>query len=214
MKTRVPCLLRNTQSVCGLWMMLFWLAGESSYAQQDPTFRAGVVAGFNFSQIDGDNLAGYNKIGFNAGGKAYAFLEPKLSLSFELLFSQKGSQSVLKRTPPEDHERTTISYAEIPVLLNYHDKKQATIGAGLSYSRFLFYRRIVGGADVTDIDVIPVGGNDLAFVADGMLLIGQHFGLNLRFSYSIVPIGHSANSAARNQGLFNNVVSLRGAFVF
>ena len=45
-----------------------------------------------------DNLAGFNKIGMNAGGMAHINFRPGWSVSFEVLYSQKGEvQPILTR---------------------------------------------------------------------------------------------------------------------
>ena len=62
-------------------------------------FIAGLVAGVNLSQIDGDDLVGYDQIGLNAGARVATVLSPRWQLSMELLFSQQGSRKT-RNDPP------------------------------------------------------------------------------------------------------------------
>src|SRR5690606_17623874 len=66
----------------------------SSFYEEEPrTFYGGLLLGSNFTQVDGDNFAGYHKVGLNAGGIVYTHLGEKVAASMEILFSQKGSRS-------------------------------------------------------------------------------------------------------------------------
>ena len=68
------------------------------------TFSAGLALGFNMSQIDGDKLAGYNKLGVATGARVDAKLDERWKLGMELLFSQMGS-SVGSREIPTIFDR-------------------------------------------------------------------------------------------------------------
>src|SRR5207249_3932615 len=66
----------------------------SDYYEEVPrTFIGGLIVGCNFTQVDGDNYAGYHRAGLNAGGIVYANLGDHLAASLEILYSQKGSRS-------------------------------------------------------------------------------------------------------------------------
>ena len=82
-------------------------------------FDARLLLGANFSQIDGDQFAGYNKLGLNAGvgiGRSY---NNEWDFGFELRYSMKGSKKVID---PEVFTPTlTINYhyIEVPLLAYY-----------------------------------------------------------------------------------------------
>ena len=64
------------------------------HGNKDDNFRvfdAGVIVGMNFTQVHGDNLAGFNKFGLNTGAIAHINLNKSWSVSFEVLYTQKGS---------------------------------------------------------------------------------------------------------------------------
>jgi Outer membrane protein beta-barrel domain len=176
-------------------------------------FKAAAILGFNASQIDGDDLAGFNKLGFNVGGKAYGFFNENFSASFELLFAQKGSKSNQRETVLVHDLSLTLNYAEIPVLFNYHDKNGAIFGLGFAYSRFLNYKRIENGVNTTDGDN-PVKNSDWSFVGDFTFVIKEHYGINGRYQYSIVPIAQWPGSNLRNFNVFNSSFSIRFLYIF
>ena len=95
----------------------------SSYYIEDPrTFYGGVLVGGNFSQVDGDNYAGYHKVGLNVGGIVYTHLAEHLAVSLEILFSQKGAKGNQEQMANANafminKYQTTLNYAEIPVQL-------------------------------------------------------------------------------------------------
>lgn len=182
-------------------------------AQLQPRFKAALVAGANASQIDGDNLAGYHRWGFNGGGRVYAMLNDNLSLSVELLYTQKGSSSTKHELQPDSAVRVTINYAEIPVMFNYHDQDRAIFGVGVSYARMLNYRYEEGGQNTTD-DSPPILNKDISFLAEVTFSIWKKFGISARYNYSIASIGYNPKSPLKNHAMYNGVLSFRACYFF
>jgi len=182
-------------------------------AQWQPRFKAALMAGANASQIDGDNLAGYHKWGFNGGGRVYMMLNDNLSVSLELLYAQKGSRSTKYEVDPDSTVRVTLNYAEIPIMFNYHDQDRAIFGVGVSYARTLNYRYEKGGLNTTDVSP-PILNRDINFVADVTFIVRKRFGVNLRYNYSLAPIGYNQYSKLKNHEMLNGVVCLRVMYFF
>src|SRR4051812_22334962 len=99
---------------CGL-LLLFLLACIRTEAQEDSIapnivgkcwpvsvdedidelnklFEGRLVAGFNFSGLQGSAVSGFSKVGINAGGMVYTHFKTMFGLSLELLYSQKGAR--------------------------------------------------------------------------------------------------------------------------
>lgn len=193
-------------------LTIFYCCFVSS-ALQSQTFKAALVGGINLSQIDGDDMAGYDKMGWNAGVKAYAFVQEQVSVSFEILYSEKGSRASLidrQFVPP-----TTIfmQYAEIPILVHYHDRNGMVFGAGVAYNQLFDFRREVNGVDTSTDDPVPQT-NDWAIMGDLTFMIKEHFGINGRMSYSLFSIAKDPSSNLQNQQWLNNVLSLRLLYRF
>jgi len=173
---------------------------QGMYIEQPRVFYGGLVAGANFSQVDGDYYAGYDKVGLNVGGIVYAQLKKHLALSLEILYSEKGSKS----TGPQPDPVTTkilvtkygikANYAEIPVMINYFDKRKSHFGVGVSYSRLVSSNETLQiDTFITPVNInlnnqYPFKQNAFDFLVGVDLHLVAGLFLNVRFQYSIVPI--------------------------
>ena len=63
---------------------------NTTWAQR---FHLGAMGGINISQIDGDDLQGYDKVGWTFGIRSVAVIDESLNFSTELLYSERGSVS-------------------------------------------------------------------------------------------------------------------------
>ena len=84
------------------------LAQSNYYVENEREFFGGVIAGTNLSQIEGDGIAGYNKVGANVGAIVYARLKGPWAASMEILYSQKGS--LANYTQQIFHQYSSISF--------------------------------------------------------------------------------------------------------
>lgn len=194
-------------------VLLFVVIASLSTVLPAQTFKAALIGGINLSQIDGDDMAGYDKMGWNAGVKAFAFVEERVSLSFEILYSEKGSRASLidrQFVPPTD---IFMQYAEIPIMVHYHDQNGMIFGAGVSYNQLFDFQRTVNGIDTSEDDPLPQT-NDWMLVGDITFVIKDHFGINGRMSYSLFSIATDPRSNLQNQQWLNNVISLRFMYIF
>ncbi len=174
-------------------------------------FEGGIVAGANFTQVDGDNYYGFNKIGLNAGPIVHVNLNPTWSISLELLYNQKGARSKPDPNVPNTY-KLVMDYAEVPVLINYNDKNRLLFHAGLAYGRLVNTKEEINGIDNDNEEAIY--SDELSYVLGGTFLIGEmkHFGVNFRYQGSITSVGVSANPQVA--GLVNRMISLRGIYYF
>jgi hypothetical protein len=172
------------------------------YIEQPRVFYGGLIAGANFAQVDGDYFAGYHKIGLNAGGIMYAQLAKHVALSLEILYVQKGSRSIYDQVSP--YNRSVIiknysiaaNYAEIPLMINYFDKRKSHFGIGVSYGRLVNSKEVVASKvdtsktiDNLDFNILyPFKKDAFDFVAGAELHLWKGLFMNVRFQYSLVPI--------------------------
>ena len=54
-------------------------------------FKASLILGTNISQIDGDSLYGFKKLGLTTGGRLSYTNNKTFDLALEMLYSQRGS---------------------------------------------------------------------------------------------------------------------------
>ncbi len=204
-----------------------------SFAQEKPEepslFQAALIVGFNATQVDGDNFAGFHKVGLNAGGTVFVRFHDRVSTSFELLYSQKGSKGKVNVNNQRlETFELSLDYLEIPLLLNYHDKKVATFSLGISFNRLIRGKRIesVQGIPVElPIDYTTNKGtscpdlcindkNDFNIIGGVTFTFKEHYGLNLRYAYSLTSMGFSTTSKFPGGKMYNNIVSCRGMYIF
>ncbi len=201
---------------------------QSYYVESENTFYGGPVLGLNFTQVDGDNYAGYGKVGFNVGGIVYTKFGSDFAASLEISYAQKGASGKPKPSGVPginliDYS-LKLNYAEIPVCLYYVDGHKNHFGAGLAYGRLISAEEKVETQPTYDFDVDnhPFKKTDLSFLLNANIHVWKGFFINARFSYSILPVrtdvpfglGRSGGGGAGNGQQFNNVVALRFVYVF
>ncbi len=195
-------------------------------ADNDNTFLGGLIAGTNFCQVDGDNFAGYHKVGWNVGAVVYTKLAENLTASMELLYSQKGSRAGVNQVPKLANDRNTIitdyriklNYLEVPILLNYYDKRKSNFGAGLSLGRLSSSREIYTDGDghtyENDAKLFPFRKLDLNMVLNGNAHVWKGLFLNLRFQYSLISIRSAYNYVTGREQQFSNLWITRFIYIF
>ena len=172
-----------------------------------------VSAGTNFSQIEGDDVHGFYKVGANAGPglKLPVNRKQNLYLTIELLYAQKGSK---KNCSPgyfdttnyapamfEDVDytipfnprvkcRIVLDYVQVPLLFHYEDLRTGfSFGAGLSWSRLVRAKEIYNGyTRTTSVRSGTYKTSDWSFLADVDIRLYKNLSLGIRWEYSMVPI--------------------------
>lgn len=147
-------------------------------AAQAQGFKGSVVAGLNLAQIDGDDLYGYNKLGFTGGFKLDYPVHQRVDMSLEMLFSEKGSTDGFGFGSPAT-SYTSLRYLDLPIMVsikdwfiedaNYH---KVSAHAGLNFG-YLFDAKSTNGA-------IPSGADFYRQVD-----VSYFFGVNYRFNRRI-----------------------------
>jgi len=169
------------------------------YLEKPRLFYGGLVAGANFAQVDGDYFAGYHRVGANVGGIVYAQLAKHIAVSLEILYSQKGSKSDQEKAPVDP--RVVIrsygiktNYAEVPVMINYFDRRKSHFGVGVSYGRLVNSSEYISADSLgkplnLDFNVkYPFKKDEFDLVAGAELHLWKGLFLNVRFQYSLLPI--------------------------
>ena len=186
-------------------VVLLFLLIDYSHAQR---FKGGIVGGFNFSQIDGDDMVGYNKFGLNGGGYVATVLSDRWLISTELLFSQRGSR--LSSTEPiiGIFDRIKLDFLEVPVLINFKEWK-FHVQAGVSYAR-LFDSQIIeiSGADITD--TIDLNEDLISIVLGGTFFFTEKWGLNIQWHRAF----NDLQVDKTNKSWFSKSVTIRALYLF
>ena len=196
----------------------------SSYYIEDPrTFYAGVIAGTNFTQVDGDSYAGYHKVGLNAGGIVYANVGENLAASLEILFSQKGARGHQPQASANNANLITkflidLNYAEVPVMINYFDRRRSHFGGGFSYSYIINANQVIETNPfdpvTSNLEQYKFRKSDINIVLGGNLHLVKGLFLNLRFQYSLIPIRKEIPPGYGRSEQYSNIWAIRLMYLF
>ena len=187
--------------------------------RRDGLFKGLFSVGLNACQVDGDQQAGYNRLGFCGGVGVMVRYHRFLSTSVEIHYSMKGAkQRLVANSNPLAKQLFSIEldYIDIPVsLLNVHDKKLVMFSVGLTPSLLVRYKeRDADGLDPTVVNpnyITPKRFDLSAFAAFGFV-IKQQFYIGAKFSYSVLSMRPPmANS--RSRGTYNNVINFRFMYI-
>lgn len=182
-----------------------------------------LTGGMNLTQIGGDLMAGYDKIGANGGVGAFIMYKPNFSNSIEISYSMRGAQVALINRNPERFVNFQMDYVQIPLMFNYHDEKVGIFSAGFTLGRLIRSKYILDLNEI-EVDAKPW---DFAFTGGLTFLIKKNFGVGMNATLSLTnnvkspfanprldnPIFPRDYSRARNNGWYHNVLNLRMYYI-
>jgi len=170
-------------------------------------FSASVLLGSNFAQIDGDDLAGFSKLGISAGILTEYELRPGRTLGIEMLYNQTGSKSALSFGQAPGIEYIALSYVDIPITLRINDWEideryyKVFAEAGLSIGRL--FNTVVENSFFQDLED-DFSKTKIGFALGAGYRLTEHIAITGRYSRSI-------NSLYKNEALLTR--SLFGYFL-
>ena len=162
--------------------------------QAQSRFGGGIVAGLNASQMDGDQAAGFSKVGGSVGLCATIQTSETGNwlLTTDILLSQRGSRSSPNDAGPI--RSASLNYLEVPVTMSYRDWKvtdksgqefyKVYFTAGMSYGRLFSYKlteNFTHPKAVSDV----FQKNDMALTGGLSYFVNHHWGFNWRYTRSV-----------------------------
>lgn len=205
-------------------------------------FIGGAVVGMNLSQVEGDEVNGYKKIGLNGGGLVMLSLNKKQTffITTELLFTQKGAYQrnttgvdarpmddtlLINYNIPKNNKiyyKLRMDYVEVPIMIHYEDPFTGyALGVGASWSRLVNFKETFLGYELyTDLQSGRYNRDTWSFIIDVKVPIYMGLKFNFRYQYSLAPIGadrtfYTLNNADPFQRkLYHNVLSFRMLYTF
>mgnify|MGYP000067783717 CR=1 FL=1 len=164
---------------CVIFVFLFFGA-NTIYAQG---FNAKIVSGISASQVDGDNLGGFNKIGFVGGIGVGIPLNEKWTLQAEGFFVQKGSRS--SNNDPI-YFKWRMSFVEIPFTFRYKFTERFFAEGGLAADILVSSNADGGGGFVSNSEnlyrVNPVLAGGVGYK------LSEKLAAQIRYGYSLSSI--------------------------
>jgi len=213
---------------CCLFSFTYFLSGQNR--SQEQRFGAGLIAGVTASQIDGDESAGYNKLGLQAGARGIVRLTKRTDASVEILYTQRGAKSrfVKDRFDPSVPYSIRLDYIEIPVQWHFKDWRvdgegrapdwyKASFNIGLMFARYMGAGKPKG--EVMGLDIVAndyLKRNDLSFVIGANLLTSPHFGFTFRYMRSLFSMydPRDYNPAPYQNSLISHALNFQMFYLF
>jgi hypothetical protein len=197
-----------------IFLLLFILLSVTSVQAQNFDFT--LSGGFTMCQIDGDNSAHYNHIGYHAGVSTSFPLGDRKSdwrMLVEIGVIQKGSE--VNNSKITDRS-VALNYVHLPLLVTYNidlDKKRdLRLGAGVAPA--ILFRAHVDDSGVESVelqdkfrrmDVLPI-------CIDATFMFSKHLGVNARFYNSLIGISQESREGTyritrSNKGIFSKLLA-------
>ncbi len=212
-----------------LTLLLPLLLSNPGFSQR---FLGAISAGMNLSQVDGDEVYGFKKVGFNGGPSIIVPFgrDGKWTVTMEILFSMNGSyqKTYVPDTVAPDTNlpasyfgyKLNLNYIQIPLLVHFTDKKIIAGGLGFAYGQLVGVSEWEDGVKIEGTTLQgPYTMADFQVLADVRLRIWKRLWANLRYSYSLVPIRtrdftNITEKQVWTRKQHNNVITFRLTYIF
>ncbi len=150
-------------------------------------FRAGLQFGITPSQVDGDGISGYNKIGLRAGAFVERDINDKVFFFTDLSFTMKGSRVASSKNVNFDQVELTTNYIDWGLYAGYRFSEKIDFKAGLIPSVLIYDKETTaGGIEILGenpfraVNLLISGGLNYSF--------SKHFSVDATYNYSIISI--------------------------
>ncbi len=172
---------------------------------QNKAFDFALYAGFGGTQVSGDHLAGYDKVGFTLGGQITTKIGKNSDLGFRLGFANRGSV----KQPDEkkgDFTSYTISMntVDIPVFYRYWIKNWFGY-AGVSTGVLLDFKEETHAGPV--VDNRPIKSFDFSAMGGLGVLLGDRLSVEVNaghaFTYFRKYEGNTPFTIRYGKGQYN-----------
>lgn len=206
-----------------IFLFLLFLFSLSVLEMRAQIIKGEAILGMNLSQVDGDEVYGFKKVGLNVGAGVLVPIAKNWDVSFEALFTQKGAnqKALYNDSINNGAYRINLNYVEVPVLIMYTDKEFISAGAGFSWGRLVGVKEWKNGRLVegTTLNSGVYNKNDFSVLLEARIRIYKQLKFNLRYQYSMIKIStreftnqQTGDTWTRDQ--YNNLISFRLIWVF
>ena len=187
------------------------------------TFQAGLLLGGNLAQLDGDFFTGYDNSGIYAGIRGVANISRQISLTIDMLYSQKGSKiphGVRLTSQRSVNDRIIdLDYAEVPIALKMNltnENFAPYLEFGFSYGRLIDSEirekspDLIEGTIYSEL-VDDFSSTDLGVLAGFGISSKRKFDVGLRLTFSFTRLYNAIDPVEFNplSGLPREVEFLR-----
>lgn len=181
-------------------LLLLGLLPQNTHAQSykkriKQRFKAGVTAGFNLSQIDGDQYVGFNKGNPLFGLAGTAILTRRSQLGIELLYVGKGARTESRPGTTIMKDRIIdLNYMEVPFLYRYHTADEGMhtfLEGGFAFARLISSELQepsppLDGYFIKSLEP-DFRRNELSLLLGAGVQLSEHFALRFRYQAGLTP---------------------------
>jgi hypothetical protein len=168
--------------------------------QEESIFHFSASAGFLVSQIQGDLLGGYHKIGGTFGIASRIDLPRDFKFLVEINYVQLGS-SANKNEFNQGIQKVASDYLSIPVLANYQIK-DFSFSAGLAIATLIRFKVIDGGgADISSAARANMRPINIINILDINYHFNEHWIASVRSQISLTSAVKKNQTPWRHNGL-------------
>ncbi len=198
-------------------LLLFLLTGLFIRAQESRTsnsFQAEVVIGANFSQLDGDGLSGFDKLGLRAGFDMRYDLDKLKGVSLSLLYDQRGSRRQMFATGNRN-EHISLDYMAFPISIYFNKWWYAPLNRYKIrlYGSIIPARLLSTGSSITRFDNATDAFKkwDISLSAGVVYGLGERSSARLFIERSLLKIYHVPSLDA--SGLQSYLISFNYSYL-
>lgn len=176
--------------------------------------EGGIIAGLNFSQVDGDGHHGFHAPGLCTGvWVARQFGQSPWGLRMELRYSGKGSRSVGIFNGTQDVRGTryqlTLHYLELPIFAEYRFLNQLAANVGVAFGYLLQWNEQNAYGSFDRSTRMPPRRYEVSLQIAFGWRFHRHVGARGGFAYSIAPMrGIPDRVMGQRLGEYNNTLYL------
>lgn len=192
--------------------------------EDNRTFQGYLGLGLNASQVDGDGVAGYHQAGLSVAPAVAFRIGGRFYMNFEMAYHAVGARwSPNQDFYPNQNYISKLRYVAVPLFLNYHDPDgKVRLGGGIVYGQLFAAKEQINFYDVEN-PLSTFKRRDLSWMANLQYMFAPKWGLDTRFSYSLLYIRHYDNSIYKGYSVgnpiygtsqFNNVITVRLFHIF
>lgn len=173
-------------------------------------FDAGLIAGLNASQLEGDSYKGYHKAGILAGIFVQTDIAPAVVAGMEIKYSQKGIRRKYDPKEPNiDKYIMRLNYIDIPLFLAFRTNERSMIVGGIAPGVLIHSKELNSDGELPEPDQQDFNTFDLQPFLGFQFDFVERATIDLRLAVSVVPCSDKADTNYYfHSGLFNNVISL------
>jgi hypothetical protein len=217
------------------WLVLLFFSCTTFHSNAQ-VIKGALIGGINLTQVDGDEIYGFKRVGANVGAAAIIPFTDRWSITLETLYSMEGSNqkgvdgrwiqdsAAIKINPYNDSSwfyingayNLHLDYVRVPIIVHYNDRK-LSLGAGFQYGRLVRVKEQEHDIyNTTPKAEEAYRKDDISILGDAKYRIYGGLFINFRYSYTLFRsirsrTFYSINNpgVTLNRKQYHNTITLR-----